>query len=122
MEAKAAKEETANVKKMIEKINYTKEIKLSFQEEILEACNEEKRIDKAAKLLSVLKRIEKDEKGWEENEIRDSIKSLEDAIKRLTNEGSWDIGSNTNAMAKAEGIAKAYIDYLRGRIAEMTEE
>ena len=122
IEAEAAKQETADVKKLIERTNYVKETKLSFQEDLLTACKEENRIDKASKLLSILKRIRTRDKLWNGSEVENAISELNWAISHLDIEVSWAVGSNTKAMANAEGLAKAYIDQLGERITEITEE
>lgn len=121
-EAKAAKEEAAIVKKMIEKTNYVRETRLDFQENLDEACKEEQRINKAAKLLSILQRIQTRENEWNTQDVNYAIADLNKAISHLSDEQSYYIGDNTKAIAKAEGITKAYIDQLSERITEMTAE
>lgn len=122
LEAKAAKEEISNVKKLMKKINNLNEIRLSLQEDLLEACNEEKRIDKASKLSNLLKRIQKLEKDWEMEDMKHAVNDIQYVIQNSSLEKDCDIGMNTRIMSDAEGIVKAFIDYLRNKQSELSEE
>ena len=124
IEAKAAKEETAIVKTLIEKTNYVKETKLNIQEDLIAAWNEEKRIEQARQLLSILKRIQPEFGACikDELEVKDAIRNLNEAIKCLNNEQSYHVGKNDIAMANADGLIKRYIDQLGKEIVEINEE
>lgn len=120
-QAKTAKEESEKVKHMLEKMNYVKEVRMSFQEELAAINIEEKRSVKADKLFSLLRRIQLNEPEWNKLGVNNAISALEVAIPRLHNENSWDVGGNTKAMSNGIGIVNAYVDKLGEKISEISE-
>ena len=115
-EAKEAKEKSDTIKKLIKKVNYTKEIRLDLKDNYERIRNKVNRKEKAAGLLSMLTRIHSIDEAWRTNDVQNSLEKLNRAIEQLEHEYDMDKPYNTKAMSMAEGIIVAYIDILGERI------
>lgn len=121
IEAETAKNDAAVLKKLIEKINVTKEIRMEFKESLLDIRQENNRMEKASKLLALLIRIHERDDSWRQDDMNSYLRDLRDAMNRLDNEVKWDTGNNNKAMFCAEGLIAAYIDELGMQAAQYAD-